>query len=129
MSPEVRANLETVLLAVSAEAVLPAQAAADEADRALIEEGRLLIASEEINCVRCHAFREVLESDDAPVLTGWGSRDWILGMMHDPTQPEYYGENNDGMPSFGVEGSLTRAQMELLADWLRRDWYVPPEHE
>ena len=126
MSPEARANLEKVILAVSAEAVLPAQAAADEADRALIEEGRLLIASEEINCVRCHAFREVLESDDAPVLTGWGSRDWILGMMHDPTQPEYYGDDNDGMPSFGVEGSLARAQMELLADWLRRDWYVPP---
>ncbi len=126
MSPEARANLEKVILAVSAEAALPAQAAADGTDRVLIEEGRLLIASEEINCVRCHAFREVLESDEAPVLTGWGSREWILGMLHDPTQLEYYGAENDGMPSFGVEGSLTTTQMELLADWLRGDWYVPP---
>jgi ubiquinol-cytochrome c reductase cytochrome b subunit len=129
MSPEVRANLEKVILAVSAEAVLPAQAIADEADRALIEEGRELIASEEINCVRCHAFGDVLESDEAPVLDGWGSRDWILGLLHDPTQLQYYGAENDGMPSFGVEESLTRVQMELLADWLRRDWYVPPDDE
>jgi ubiquinol-cytochrome c reductase cytochrome b subunit len=129
MSPEERADLDKVILAVSAEAGLSYQAEADEADRALIDEGRELIASEEINCVRCHAFGGVLESDEAPVLIGWGSRDWLLGLMHDPTQVQYYGADNDGMPSFGVEGSLTRAQMELLADWLRRDWYVHPENE
>jgi ubiquinol-cytochrome c reductase cytochrome b subunit len=129
MSSEVRADLDKVILAVSAEAGLSYQAEADEADRALIDEGRELIASEEINCVRCHAFGGVLESDEAPVLIGWGSRDWLLGMMHDPTQLNYYGADNDGMPSFGVEGSLTLAQMELLADWLRRDWYVHPEDE
>jgi hypothetical protein len=28
------------------------------------------------------------------------------------------------MPSFGVEETLSRHQMELVVDWLRHDWYV-----
>ncbi len=118
-----REDLAKVILAVSAEAELPAQAGVDADDAETIEEGRELIASEAIDCVRCHTFRGFEGEDDVPVLTGWGSREWMLGMLHDPTQPRYYGENNDRMPSFGVEETLTRQEMELVVDWLRRDWY------
>ncbi|MDH3424107.1 MAG: c-type cytochrome, partial [Gemmatimonadota bacterium] len=118
-----RADLEKVILAVSAQAELPGQAAMDAADAGQIEEGRALIASEAINCVRCHAFEEGSESDDAPVLTGWASRAWMIGMVHDPTQEPYYRDDNDRMPSFGVEGILSPMEIELVVDWLRGDWY------
>lgn len=128
MDPALRAEIEKVILAVSAEAALPYQAEADAADRALIEEGRALFVDEDINCARCHTFPGVEEGDEAPDLNGWGSREWLLGMLHDPTHPRFYGEDNDGMPSFGVERSMTPAEMGLVADWLRRDWYRPPEN-
>ncbi len=119
-----RDDLEKVVLAVSAEAGLPYQAGADSADAEAIAEGRELIGSEAINCVRCHTFRQYEGDEDVPRLTGWGSRAWILGMLHDPTEPEYYGEDNDRMPSFGVDETLTPREMGLVADWLRRDWYA-----
>jgi ubiquinol-cytochrome c reductase cytochrome b subunit len=124
LSDHERADLAKVVLAVSAEAGLPEQAEADLLDAPLIDEGRRLISGEAINCTRCHTFRDVTGEDDVPVLTGWGSRDWMLGMLHDPSQPRYYGDRNDRMPSFGVDETLSREQMELVVDWLRRDWYV-----
>jgi ubiquinol-cytochrome c reductase cytochrome b subunit len=122
-----RMDLAKVVMAVSAEAGLPSQAAADSADAAAIAEGRVLMTQEPIECVRCHTFGEWIEEDTGPVLTGWGSRDWLLGMLHDPADERYYGEDNDRMPSFGVEQTLSRKQMELIADWLRGDWYAEPE--
>jgi mono/diheme cytochrome c family protein len=118
-----------VVLAVSAEASLPYQSDADRRDASLIEEGRRLISSEAINCTRCHTFRDADGEDDVPTLTGWGSRAWMLGMIHDPTQPRYYSEDNDRMPSFGVEETLTAQQMGLVVDWLRRDWYQADEED
>lgn len=123
---EEAAKLEKIIKAVSAEAGLPSQAALDSVDAADIAEGRALISAEEINCTRCHTFHGVTEDDVAPVLTGWASRDWILGMLRDPEHESYYGDDNDGMPSFGVEGILSENELGLLADWLRGDWYVPP---
>jgi ubiquinol-cytochrome c reductase cytochrome b subunit len=121
-TPEVRDDLDKVIMAVSAEAALPGQAELDAAQEAEILEGRALIASEAINCVRCHTFRDMTEGDVGPVLTGWGSRAWMLGMLHDPTDERYYGEDNDRMPSFGADESLTSAEMGLVVDWLRGDW-------
>lgn len=124
---EQRAQLQKVIWALSSQADRPDQAAADSADAEAIAEGFELISSESIDCTRCHVFRGYTEEDDdpAPDLTGWGSRDWIVGMLHDPGAPSYYGSDNDDMPAFGVEEILTPAQMRLLADWLRGDWYRP----
>jgi ubiquinol-cytochrome c reductase cytochrome b subunit len=120
---EAREDITKVVMAVSAEAGLPAQAAADSADAATIAEGRLLFGSDAIDCTRCHTFRDMTEEDIGPVLTGWGSREWMLGMVHDPTQERYYGESNDRMPSFGIDGTLSAVEIELVVDWLRGDWY------
>lgn len=125
MTPEAREDLGKVIIALSAEAGLPAQIEADQAAAADIAEGVRLMSSEAIDCTRCHTFGDMTEGDVGPVLTGWGSREWMLGMVHDPTQDMYYGEDNDRMPSFGVEEILTRAEMELVVDWLRGDWYRP----
>ena len=43
-------------------------------------------------------------------------------MLHDPTAERFYGDRNDRMPLFGAEEILTRAEMELVVDWLRGDW-------
>ncbi|MGY8776884.1 MAG: cytochrome b N-terminal domain-containing protein [Longimicrobiales bacterium] len=120
-----RAALRNVVLAVSAEAQLPSQAAADEADQDAIREGRIAISSEAIDCTRCHTYADVAEGDVAPVLTGWASREWIVGMLRNPSHPLYYADNNDRMPAFGDEGILSEAEIGLVADWLRGDWYVP----
>lgn len=121
-TPEVRSELEKVIMAVSAEGSLPGQVEQDALQQAEIEEGRALISSEEINCTRCHTFRDQTEGDVGPILTGWGSREWMLGMLHDPTEDRFYGEDNDRMPSFGAEKLLTEVEMGLVVDWLRGDW-------
>lgn len=120
--PDVREDLEKVIMAVSAEAGLPGQAEMDAAQEADIAQGRLLMSSEEINCTRCHTFREMTDGDAGPALTGWGSREWMLGMLHDPTDPSFYGNRNDRMPSFGADEILSDAEMGLVVDWLRGDW-------
>jgi ubiquinol-cytochrome c reductase cytochrome b subunit len=119
--------LSKVIMAVSAEAELPGQVEEDAADAADIAEGRRLIHQEPIDCTRCHLFRGEGADDDAPVLTGWGSRAWMMGMVHDPTDERYYGSDNDRMPSFGPEGILSAEEIGLVVDWLRGDWYEPPE--
>lgn len=121
--------LEKVIMAVSAEASLPAQRVEDAAAAEAIAEGRELFRSEPINCARCHALGEGTESDDAPVLTGWGSREWMMGMVHDPTRERYYGDDNDRMPSFGTEGILSQDEIGLVVDWLRGDWYEAPRED
>ena len=69
----------------------------------------------------------------APDLNGWGSREWLVGIITDPTHQRFYPEDNDRMPSFGVgrDGgtpTLTEGQIGLLADWLRNTWYRPADH-
>ena len=123
--PEQREQLRKVMWAISAEAELPAQAAADAAAASEIAEGRALLAAGEIDCARCHTLDDVTDGDEGPVLTGWGSRAWMLGMIHDPGDEAFYGADNDRMPAFGVEQILGEEEMGLIVDWLRGDWYEP----
>ena len=44
-------------------------------------------------------------------------------MIGDPSQPRFYGQKNDRMPAY--RESLSREQIEILADWLRGEWYEP----
>ncbi len=123
---EQRQQLQKVLWAVSSQARLPRQAIADSVDAAAIAEGFELMQSEPIDCTRCHVFRGFTTEDPedvAPDLTGWGSTEWIMGMIHDPADPSYYGDDNDEMPSFGVDEILTEEQRQLIAEWLRQEWY------
>jgi ubiquinol-cytochrome c reductase cytochrome b subunit len=120
------ANIEAVSLALATEAGL----AGKDATAAMIEEGRGLVADGE-RCGSCHRFgKNDTEPGGAPDLTGWGSREWLVGIISDPTHERFYGESNDRMPSFGgnaagAAAALSRRQIELVADWLRGDWYRP----
>ena len=86
-----------------------------------MEKGRELVAADD-RCGSCHTFRDNgVAAGSAPDITGWGSREWLVGIIADPTHERFYGDSNDRMPSFGKaeEGAapmLTRRQIELVAD-------------
>ncbi|HUY88711.1 MAG TPA: cytochrome b N-terminal domain-containing protein [Pirellulales bacterium] len=124
------ADVQKVVAALSAEAALPSQRAIDEKDRATIEKGRALIKDSD-SCARCHKFHDADNSGGAPDLTGYGSREWLTGMISNPNHEQYYGEHNDRMPAFAehaedVENNIiSPANLALLVDWLRGEWYEP----
>ena len=122
--PEQKEQLAKVVIAVSAEAGLKSQRAADDRDAKIIDEGRVLF-SESVSCADCHQFRNKDEDASAPNLTGYGSREWLIRFISDPAHPEFYGERNDRMPAFGRDGMLNAQQIELITDWLRGEWYQP----
>ena len=119
-------DIEAVIAAMSAEAGLPPPGTAPD----LIAKGRGLVADGE-RCGGCHKLGDNgTDLGSAPDLTGWGSREWLVGIITDPTHERFYGDSNDRMPSFGKadEGAvpmLTPQQIGLLADWLRGQWYRP----
>lgn len=121
---EEKQMLKDLIVALSAEAKLPAQAEADKRDADRIPFGKLAI-DDELGCIDCHNFHTNDEDLDAPILTGYGSRDWLVDFISDPTHINYYGEDNDRMPSFGKDKIMTQQQIELVVDWLRGDWYEP----
>jgi quinol-cytochrome oxidoreductase complex cytochrome b subunit/mono/diheme cytochrome c family protein len=125
-----KATLASLIAALSAEAALPAQAEADkkaEEDGSL-EKGREALTTAITNsaCTDCHKFRDNGDLGSAPDLTGYGSREWLIGMISDPKHEQYYPNDNDRMPAFGRTGAgptkqplLSPADIELIAKWLR----------
>jgi ubiquinol-cytochrome c reductase cytochrome b subunit len=121
-SPEQKAKIEKIVAALSAEAQLKSQLAADTRDASLIADGRNLIQND-VKCTDCHQFHKVDEDATAPDLTGYGSRRWLIGFLSDPAHENYYGKRNDRMPRFGADQVLSTPEIDLIADWLRGTWY------
>lgn len=122
-SPEFQATMHNVQLALSAEAHLPSQVEADVRDLALIEKGRAFIRDTVNGCAQCHTFHDV--GADPPDLTGYASRDWLIAFISDPEHERFFPDNNDRMPAFGREKTLSPKELGLVADWLRGDWFMP----
>jgi ubiquinol-cytochrome c reductase cytochrome b subunit len=127
-TPEQNAQLRKVIMAVSAEAQLPAQSRDDSRDAAAIEEGRKLVTSDDMRCIECHQFRKTGEDPTGPDLTGYGSRDWLIAIIGNPKHERFYGKRNDRMPAFGQDKILDAQSIGLIADWLRGEWYQPGPH-
>ena len=72
-----------------------------------IDEGRELLVSE-MGCTDCHRFHDDGELGIAPDLTGYGSREWLIGFISDPRHERFYGENNDRMPAYAPSGDDAR---------------------
>jgi ubiquinol-cytochrome c reductase cytochrome b subunit len=123
-SDEQKEQLKKVIIALSAEAQLRYQIAADQKDAAAIEQGRALLA-DAMRCTDCHQFHKKDEDATAPDLTNYGSRKWLISMLNNPAHPDLYGKRNDRMPAFGAEQILSEQQIGLIADWLRGTWYEP----
>lgn len=125
-----KTTLTELITALSAEAALPAQAEADKQamEDGSLDKGREAMATAITNsaCTDCHKFRDEGDLGSAPDLTGFGSREWLIGMISDPNHEQYYQGSNDRMPAFGRTGVgptkqplLSTADIELLAKWLR----------
>jgi ubiquinol-cytochrome c reductase cytochrome b subunit len=123
-TPEQKEKLRAAIIALSGEAQLKSQLAADQHDTALVEQGRAAIQND-LRCTDCHQFRKKDEDATAPDLTGYGSRRWLIGFINNPAHEEFYGKHNDRMPAFGANQILTDQQIALIADWLRGSWYEP----
>ena len=126
-SPEQKIQLDKVIVALSAEGGLRSQSEWDQRDARIIEEGRTLLGSADMRCTECHAFRKPDEDATAPDLTGYGSREWLAGIIANPTHERFYGKRNDRMPAFAEEKRLTRLEIDLLASWLRGEWFRASE--
>ncbi len=48
-----------------------------------------------------------------------------MAFVSDPAHARFYGDNNDRMPSYGPEKSLSEAEIGLDVDWLRGEWFMP----
>lgn len=120
-------EIELMAIALSAEGGLPYQAGleADAADQ--IAAGAELIRTK--GCTDCHQYQDAGDVGSAPTLTGYGSLDWIRGMIANPSHESYYRDTNDRMPAFAPDAEnpqtnqLSALQLDLLANWLRHDWY------
>ena len=126
---EERRRLQKVIKALSAEARLKSQREQDLADEADIEQGRLLMLKKKgdqagFGCVRCHRFHDEGELGKGPDLSGYGSREWLTAIIFDPEHERFYEESNDRMPRFGEQKTIDEKSIELIADWLRGQWYV-----
>ena len=119
-----KTGLGRAIKALSAEAGLSRQQTIESQEVDVIKQGQEDLGYE-IGCSDCHEFHFEDEDVDGPDLTGYGSREWMVEFISDPTQERFYGENNDRMPSFLKEGILTWIEIGLLVDWLRQDWYEP----
>jgi len=126
---DAKAKIATIVAALSAEAALPSQAEADkkaEEDKTL-EKGRAAMSDSlgNYSCTDCHKFRDTGDLGSAPDLTGWGSKDWLVRFITDPTHEAFYRDTNDRMPAFGKAGPgpkqslLSAEDIALVARWLR----------
>ena len=127
-------EVHAIGVALSAEAQLKAQREIDAADVDLIEEGRELLS---IECTDCHVYHG--EGEKGIDLTGYGNREWQISFIRNPSHKRFYGKRNERMSIFGPkykeDGSLERpAQLSdqeigFIVDWLRGEWYEPPQDE
>ena len=127
--PKLREQLALAARALAAEAQLPAHAAADRRDANQIAAGLELIHGE-LACTDCHRHREAGELGSAPDLSGYGSREWLAGIISNPQHERFYpDDHNDRMPAFASDAQqpqqniLSPLELDLLVAWLRGDWY------
>jgi ubiquinol-cytochrome c reductase cytochrome b subunit len=89
----------------------------------LIAEGVELIKNE-AGCTDCHRFQDAGEAGSAPDLTDYGTRQWLAAFIKNPGAESFYGEKHH-MPAF--EGQRSDREIELIATWLRGDWFRADE--
>ncbi|MBI1904420.1 MAG: cytochrome b N-terminal domain-containing protein [Planctomycetia bacterium] len=112
-------------------AALAAEGGFQTEDKEPIAAGRALLQNSS-GCAMCHEFHgDGSLIGTAPNLTGWGSREWIAGMISNPSHQNYYGHlsaNEQTMPAFSASARsankvpLHPEVIKALAEWLRGEW-------
>ncbi len=91
--------------------------------RDIFETGTLTDGQFDSNCSDCHTMHArgdaaPLSSDLLPVLTGYGSADWLRAFISDPAA--HYGDDN-AMPAFAQQ--LSPRELDMLVRWMTGDYY------
>jgi ubiquinol-cytochrome c reductase cytochrome b subunit len=79
---------------------------------------------EEFGCADCHKFYDSGALGHGPDLTGYGSRDWLIGIISDPEGERFYPNSNDNMPAYHgqpeqpEQNLLSRKQVEMMAEFI-----------
>ncbi len=124
-------DTEAIVVALSAQAQLPGQIAADMKDAEKVNRGLKLI--KETCATHCHKAGDAGEIGYAPDLTGYGSYEWTMGMLANPEHARYYGAMNDRMPVFAptpdepAGNVVNPRELSLIVDWMRGDYYRPED--
>lgn len=123
---ELTAQMDAVALALAHEAGYVLVTQPDDAAQTRLNEGRELINT---SCIDCHKFHDEGDLGSAPDLTGYGSADWLRGMISDPNGERFYPDDlNDRMPAFHSQphaasgNMLSEDELNLLIAWLRQEW-------
>lgn len=139
-------DLAAMVVALSAQAKLPAQAEADAADKSDKVNGKVAAGIKLIqkNCTNeCHRFGNQGQLGLAPDLNGWASYEWMMGLVSDPTHERFYRGENDRMPAFAkdlenqTKNQVSVRELSLIVAWLRGEYYdktakkplLPPTEE
>jgi ubiquinol-cytochrome c reductase cytochrome b subunit len=127
-------EIDELVAAISAEAGLRSQREVDRRDAGKIAAGRAELNGLKAACTDCHTWHGK-GTAVGPDLTGYGSRQWLIEIIGNPAHKRFYGDKNEGMPSYAGTpadpGSriLSDHDIGLLADWLRGDWREPQERD
>ncbi len=98
--------------------------------------GIKLITQGDDACINCHKFQDEGGLGGAPDLTGWASREWLVGMIQNPNDERFYGYlagEGQNMPAFGTVAddphskNLSPEVLGYIAGWLRGEWYKQEE--
>lgn len=99
--------------------------------REIFINGKLTTGSFTSNCIDCHQLTprgeklslEETDAGSAPILTGYGGRDWLRGMIRQPGGDHYYHEDfsANGMPAF--KDRLSEKELNLLIRWMTKTYY------
>jgi len=128
LDTELKKDRELAVMAVSAEARLKAQSQQDADDAEEIKQGKKLLL-DDFGCTSCHRLHDKGQLGDGPDLTGYGSEEWLVGIIGNPAHKRFYGEENDRMPAYAefphepAKNILSARDIRLLAQWLRGEWY------
>jgi ubiquinol-cytochrome c reductase cytochrome b/c1 subunit len=123
---------EAIAAALSAQAQLRTQAKEDAEDSVEIQKGIGLIRQ---HCTSCHRFGDHGQLGLAPDLTGYGSYEWMMGLVSDPSHERFYRAENDRMPSFAKDlahperNNLSVRELSLIVDWIRGNYYRADDQE
>jgi len=124
-------DTEAIVVALSAQAQLPAQLIADKTEFARVNHGLKLI--KETCATHCHRAGDEGEIGYAPDLTGYGSYEWTMGLVANPGHVRYYGGMNDRMPVFAptpdspAGNVVNPRELSLIVDWIRGEYYKPDD--
>jgi mono/diheme cytochrome c family protein len=127
LTPDTRRQIAAALSHQSGRRMQRGETKPDDKD---IRTGIDLIVS---NCTACHRFGSEGSLGSAPDLTGYGSYEWMLGMVSDPAHDRFYRDTNDRMPSFAKDldhpekNNVSVRELSLIVDWIRGDYYLNEE--